>query len=444
MNTSSITLTCKVAFAMVLSAGLMLLALPPIGVAAAGFLIAVPLIRLPTAVSNVLLLAIGPLTGLLAAQVASFPLLPTANDATPGWTVLGLTAFGALIGLFSALARSTEGRQPLGIIGCLILVEWATAAALPMHLGLTQYRSGVMLLLASFGGIWLVSALVWWGNLALAQEVRRWPLWLGAAPLLFLPPLPDSGSLPVAVLQTNSLDSTELASLHRKASAESDLVVWPELSATDWVAEDGRDVPRLLSVNLAAFVTTFPDQAEPLPHNVAAFFSQGRELAHYEKRKPFAGEVNVHAAGNRVVVAPWRETQIGLNICFDSCYPWIMRDTARAGAAVIVLPSLDPITPNGWIAGIHEAYGRFRAAELGVSILRAEANHASSIVTRMGAVQAIAGAESPAVVRGRVATHPRFTVYKALGDWMLWLSVGVVLWSVFGNRLRPPIRVRHR
>jgi apolipoprotein N-acyltransferase len=422
---------------MVVTALLLLIALPPIGFCLVGLVVAVPLIRLPKSIPNLYFLAIGPLTGLLAAQLASMPIIESAPDASPGWTTLGLTTFGLMVGIFVAFSRARVELHPLALAALMVLLEWTATAAFPMNIALSQYRSGLMLALASVGGIWFVSLVVWWANVLFSRGVRR-PKWLTLVGLaLLLPPLPDGGTYRVAAIQTASLDSMELTNLQHLAANNADLSIWPEISALDWVSYFGTNPLAELSREHGAFITTYVDNATPLPHNVAALFSEGTLVAHYEKRKPFAGEARIHAAGNRIVVATCKGAKIGLNICFDSCYPWIIRDTARAGASIVALPTLDPNAPNGWIAAIHGAYDRFRAAENGVSIVRADAFFGSAIVTRTGGLQAAFRNQDSAVLLGKVASQPLFTVYKLLGDWVPWASLLVVIREAY-------LRVRRR
>ncbi|CAN5543619.1 hypothetical protein BH11ARM2_BH11ARM2_27240 [soil metagenome] len=118
----------------------------------------------------------------------------------------------------------------------------------------------------------------------------------------------------------------------------------------------------------APFVTSFNDDSQPFPHNASALFSSGRESSRYEKRKLFGGEAADHTSGDRAVAAG----DVGLNICFDSCFPSVIRDTVKLGATVIALPTIDPPSTNHFLAAVHAAYTPFRAAENGVAVVRAD------------------------------------------------------------------------
>lgn len=49
------------------------------------------------------------------------------------------------------------------------LLEAVLLVKLPAHLALSQYRNAFFVQLASIGGIWMVSFLIWWANFALAN-----------------------------------------------------------------------------------------------------------------------------------------------------------------------------------------------------------------------------------------------------------------------------------
>jgi apolipoprotein N-acyltransferase len=235
-------------------------------------------------------------------------------------------------------------------------------------------------------------------------------------------PKAEANSFKVAVVQTQETDLTALAKLTKSAANQgAQLVVWPELSSIA-IAPQGNtaDLIKLSKEpNEPAFVTTFEDNAKPKPHNVAALYWHGTESTRYFKRKPFAGEATLHQRGDKAAVASWT-VPIGLNICFDSCYPAVLRDTVQSpGVGLIALPTEDPPSTNAVVQALHSAYTPFRAAELGTSIARADITAYSMIVGSDGRILA----ELPPGENILVAnvSPPRDTLYKHLGDWFLYL-----------------------
>jgi apolipoprotein N-acyltransferase len=215
--------------------------------------------------------------------------------------------------------------------------------------------------------------------------------------------------------------------------------VWPELSAQSIPNRELLILAR--EPGQAPFLTTFPDQVAPLPHNVLAMFSRDGESAHYFKRKPFAAERSMHAAGSQPVSVSYLGTRIGLGICFDECYPAVMRELANDTLPdVIAIPSLDPATPYGVIQAMHGAFTPFRAAELGTPFVRSEITGYSQIVERDGMIVGELAAGREGMMVADIHLGSRHTVYRTLGDWFLYLCA----LSLATQGLRQVIRKRRQ
>ncbi len=101
-----------------------------------------------------------------------------------------------------------------------------------------------------------------------------------------------------------------------------------------------------------------------------------------------------------------------LNICFDSCFPWTMRETALKGADVIALSTLDPQSPNGFIQSAHAAFTPFRAAEVGIPIVRAEQTAWSMVVDGSGKILGMASVGFEGSLARSVAKSSHPTLYR--------------------------------
>lgn len=233
-----------------------------------------------------------------------------------------------------------------------------------------------------------------------------------------------------AAVQTESTEESVLFRLHQVAARQSPaLVVWPEFSALDIASQGPETLIAFAKTSPAPFVTTFRDHGRPLPHNVAALFNVWGESDPYFKRKPFGAETQMHAPGDHAVAVRTDALKVGLNICFDSCFPSVMRDTARLpNVEAIALPTIDPPSPHHFMAAMHAAYSPFRAAELGVVIVRADGYAASSIVDARGKIIAEAS-PGPNVIVGEAA-GPRATVSRKWGDGFLYLCGVLVIAGV--------------
>ncbi|MCH8273739.1 MAG: hypothetical protein IH851_03030 [Armatimonadetes bacterium] len=430
--------------AVLISGLLFLLALPPADLHYLAWLAFVPLFLAVGGRGFAVGFAAGLGVCLVSMAVASWGLFypPNLPDGNPSWIYLGFALFGLAVGLLGGLAGETKtltvGRVLL-YAAWGVLFEAAMLVYMPAHVALTQYQVPGALLVASAAGIWGVSFLVWAVNLLIAHAVAARRLRVaGAAALvpIALWAVPWSsegreGDYTVAAIQTEAFELEDLARLNRRAGdLGADFAVWPELSGM--VASPGGDTGALVA--LAAeegqppFATSFQDGVRPMPHNAAALFSGDGESARYLKRKPFGAESQMHRPGKQPVAIQTDQCKVGLNICYDTCFPHVMRDTVRrAGAEIILLPNMDPVSPRGVVQALHAAYTPFRAAELGVPIVRADITAHSMIVDGTGRILARAASGTEEVIVERVNLRRGQTLYLRLGDWFLYFCAAVAV-----------------
>lgn len=342
---------------------------------------------------------------------------------------------------------STERRPAWWFAAAGTLFEAALLVELPANIALMQYRTQPVVMLAAVVGVWGVSSLVWWVNLALARCPWRIGVASGAAICLLGTglervklPSPGGERVRIGIVQTENTDEAALVALHRKASRQgAEVVVWPEFAGMGIARPD--DASPLLAIarlpGAAPFVTSFRDDHAPLPHNVAALFSAQGESGRYFKRRLFGSESSMHGAGDRAASATLGGRTYGLNICFDSCFPSILRDTARLpNVGAILLPTIDPPSRHHFIAAMHAAYSPFRAAELGIPIVRADGYAFSNVVDGNGRILAtVAPGEAATAVD--VPVGARFSPARILGDgWLLVCAGAVVVPLVLERRAR--------
>ncbi|MCH7904998.1 MAG: hypothetical protein IH944_10590 [Armatimonadetes bacterium] len=440
----------------VASAILLVLALPPADVYYLGFIALIPVFLAVRGRG----FAVGFASGMGVLVLGSFITRwgwfyeKSLVDGDPAWNHLGFALFGIAVGMTCALVgecKRVDKWTPWLIAAWAVLFEACLLVYLPAHLGLTQYRVFPAMKLASIFGIWGVSYFVWVINLQLMIAVQKKKnttlavcgvvlgLYLGMGAMLGNPRL---GEMTVAAVQDDTMFLDDLAEWNREATDRgATIVVWPELSAT--TAAPRGETERLVEIaqqdDQAPFITTFKDAASPKPHNVAALFSKDGELVRYNKRKPFGGERNKVTAGSEPAAATVGGVTYGLNICFDSCFPSVMRDTASLDdVEVILLPTLDPIAPFGTMQAIHAAYTPFRAAELGIPIIRADITAYSMIVDARGVIVAEAGSGTKEVLIGTITPDSRNTIYRRFGDWFLYLcGLAAIAGIVAGRRKKP-------
>ena len=424
--------------ATVASAFLFQAALPPVGWSVLGWFCFTPTLLACRGRG----FAVGFASGLFAVMGAGFLAryglwcTPSLLDGDPGWIYAGFALFGGPVGLLHGLvgeARESKWWTPLLFAAWAVLFEALLLLYLPANIALTQSRNMLLLDLASVTGIWGVSYLVWAANLAFAESLHRkdrrafTSVAVGVV-FLCLGRLVDhqhagSRGFHLTAVQAPLEDGDYLLDSTKNGHALSGIVVWPEGSGMTFVTHG--DTSKLTewakTPETYSFTTTFDDDLEPHPHNTMAVFTNAGESPRYFKRKLFGGERFEHTAGTTSVATSVGGQGLGLNVCFDSCYPSVMRETALLpDVRIILLPTLDPASPYGVCQAIHAAYTPFRAAELGVFIVRAEATAYSMVVDNHGFVLSEAKSGTREVVTRITAPYSRNTFYKATGDWFLY------------------------
>ncbi|MBO9542572.1 apolipoprotein N-acyltransferase [bacterium] len=113
--------------------------------------------------------------------------------------------------------------------------------------------------------------------------------------------------------------------------------------------------------------------------------------------------------------------RVGSNVCFDSIFPDVMRDTARAGAEMFVLVTNDAWYKKTMALQQHLAHGVLRAVENRRPFLQAANTGASAVVDHTGRIVAQAPTWEPAAVAAEVRPVSEQTPYTRYGDWLSWL-----------------------
>lgn len=435
------------------SAALLVLALPPSNIWTLAPLCLVPFLYSSRGIGVLktfvaCLVFMGIFSGLVCS--GAFYRIPQGSNDT-GFTLVGTFIFTLVVvcvGLAQSEVTRQEGWSPFALACVGIAGEFITMLGLPAHLALATSRVPVFLLLASVGGIWLASYALWTCNLLIARwlaigEFRLAGIFAASVvALCFIPPLPtlQGKTARVAAIQTMEIEHEPLAALNLTAAKDgAGLVVWPEFTGINLAPGGNTKEMRDLSAEAGqpAFITSFRDDAKPFPRNTAAIFDQGTESPRYYKRKLFGGETSMHKVGTDPMAATARGSWVGLNICFDSCYPAIIGDTARLHPNIIALPTIDPESRYAFVAAAHAAFTPYRAAEQGISIVRADGYAYSQLVDNRGIilVEAQPGFKGPLV--GDLPAERRWTIYAHTGDLVLYLALaGATRFILNGLRKR--------
>lgn len=344
-------------------------------------------------------------------------------------------------------------------------------------LGASQWRSPPFLAPASVGGVWLVSYLVVAVNVALLATVaaRRWTVWtagaalalagLVAGPLTYVlaPPLPDAGTLPVAVVQAGVVPDpgarlqTEITATERLPPGRVALVVWGESSVgSDLIHRpDLRLRLQRLSARVRADLLVNVDATTPSgairktsvllgPDGILGTYTKRRlvPFGEYIPLRPVLGwlaDVTRAAArdrvrGSRTVVLAADGVAFAPLICFESAFPDLSRTAADAGADLLVFQTATTTFQGTWAPDQHASLAAVRAVETGRPTVHAALAGTSAAFDARGRLLAWHSAATGTVVV-RVPRAVIRTPYDRLGEWVPVGSAGLVTAAVAGFAL---------
>ncbi|GIV08217.1 MAG: apolipoprotein N-acyltransferase [Fimbriimonadales bacterium] len=424
------------------SGALLALALPPYDVPLLGFVAFAPLLA---AIFHAPRYAAVPY-GLITACVAGCVLmgLPfTAQNGNDYFALVPFGVFGAFLGgvLRGAqwLGASRGWTTILGVSSIGVLVEWLAARIdFPYMVALALWRDVPILWLASWGGVWGLSFLVWMINTAVAQawSLRRLtsPFKLLAGALLGLHALgwlqmsltPRREPVRVAVVQSHSLLYPELI---RQAKAQgAQIVALPEVS---WDPVPASSAAR--AAQLWLIVGYWTDR-----NSVSLVAPDGSLSEPYYKMYPYGGEPVSWRPGDPIRTFKSPFGNIGAVICYDTMFTEPCRRQVLNGARLIAVPTLDPTTPNLAFHHLHAATTTLRAAEHRTPLARSEYEAGSMIADEWGRVLAYASERNTIAIADVPLGSGRGTLATYLGDWMV-LGYALLLAGVWlRERIRAP------
>ncbi len=379
----------------------------------------------------------GPALGGLA-WIALVPLLVAIDALTPPQAfrlgyLAGLVAFGGVLlwmrlftvpawlvttallavysGAFAAGIRAAAGGRravllwaaPLTWVAIEVVRSVGPIGFPWVPLGLSQYRTPAILALAPIVGVFGISGLIVLVNAVVASTVieRRVTLASGAAVLVVLAAIVAANVRPapavaperiVAAVQPNvppvgRIDPVAASQLvfgllqqtveARQAGAE--IIVYPE-SAVPADLATSPDLRGAIAYNAdGAMIVTGALMSGPR-NGLFVLDPQGMIVGRYAKRRlvPF-GEAGI-VPGREAATVTTPAGVIGLAICYESAFPFMIRSVARDADLIALL------TNDGWFGTSsgptqHAAHAVMRAAETGRSVIRA-ANTGTSMLIR--------------------------------------------------------------
>lgn len=362
------------------------------------------------------------------------------------WNTLGVSQSQALV--FAQSARLGGG----------LLLSWLLAFSngLLFFAGL-RFRAEIRgeqkraLHLDLAAGLLLLAAAASYGISVLLTTPREVAQTLRYA--LVQPAIPQSVENP---FDPQEAITREIALTESASRANPQLIVWPESPiGADLLSTPSLRVPLLAWVGSSEswlLLGTPRIQGEKLFNDALLFSPRGESLQTYAKNRlvPFGEFVPLgnqfpilrnlvpfeleFSPGAAPVVFSLRNPAVRIAplICFEDTFPDYARQVARQNPDLLV-----NVTNDGWFTGTpgarqHLANAVLRAIELDLPLLRCGNTGITALVNQNGAVVASLpeadGKGGEGVLIGIAQWHrPRPTLYRAAGDWIVWLSGGLLL-----------------
>jgi apolipoprotein N-acyltransferase len=377
-------------------------------------------------------------------------------------------------------------RSNLRLMFCATMV-WVAAEYLRSHLftgfpwnplGVSQYASPVLIQVAVWGGVYLVSACIVWMNaglfITLHQYIRgirmknyrpHGELMLGLLPLalsvayglhvLFNPPMPQQ-PVQIAMIQPNIPQSekwdremerrirTTLEELTVTAArmGEVDLIIWPETALPDFVRYSRPSqelVQRMLRFGLPLLVGTmdveYSETGRTYFNSSILFATNGTQAAKYDKQHlvPFGEYVPFprimktftpvevdFAGGTQSTLMPLNgKPPFSVLICFEDTVAPLAARAVRGGARWLVNQTNDGWFDPGAQSEQHLAHAVFRCVENRVPMARCCNTGVTCTIDAFGALsrplEPCTGGFAVGEIRPRSAEMPP-TFYTRRGD----------------------------
>jgi apolipoprotein N-acyltransferase len=364
------------------------------------------------------------------------------------WNTLGVSQFQTLV--FAQTARLGGGLLLSWLLAFGNALLFFAGLRLRAELRREQKRASHPDLAA---GLLLLAASASYGLFVLITTPRETAQTLRYA--LIQPAVPQSVENPPDPQEaiTREIGLTESAS-----QAAPQLIVWPESPiGADLLSTPSLRLPLLAWVETSEswlLLGTPRLRGEQLFNDALLFAPQGRSLQTYAKNRlvPFGEFVPLgsqfpilrnlvpfeleFSPGASPVVFQLQNPMVRIAplICFEDTFPDYVRRVARENPDLLV-----NITNDGWFTGtpgarLHLANAVLRAIELDLPLLRCGNTGITTFVNQNGAIVASLPEADAKTDRGQgillgVAQwhRPRPTLYRAVGDWIVWLSGAILL-----------------
>jgi apolipoprotein N-acyltransferase len=207
-----------------------------------------------------------------------------------------------------------------------------------------------------------------------------------------------------------------------------DIVIWPETAVTTYlfdVNEIHSKIVNMISGGGAFFLIGTPyRENDKIYNSVVAFSKNGQLIGRYDKQRlvPFGeylplrpysyrilGQAELFAqdynSNPRPQLIDLGLVKAGVAICFESTFPYLVRDQVKRGAKFILVATNDAWFFDSAALYQHIQAAQMRAVENGVYVVQAANTGISAIIDPLGRVVKRSSVMQPCVLSGRIYVH---------------------------------------
>lgn len=118
---------------------------------------------------------------------------------------------------------------------------------------------------------------------------------------------------------------------------------------------------------------------------------------------------------------------VGGLVCFDSIYPGLTRESAKAGANILFLSTNDSWFDGSFAKDIHFSHAILRAVESGKCVARTGNTGISALILSDGSVKETAPRDTRTCLVGEIYVNGNTTLYTRIGDLFIYLLIAALV-----------------
>jgi apolipoprotein N-acyltransferase len=217
--------------------------------------------------------------------------------------------------------------------------------------------------------------------------------------------------------------------ISRKAmTLKPQLIIWPETAVTTYLLETRSILSQVTDLvkesRIPYLIGTPYREKENIYNSVIAFGSDGKIVGRYDKQRPvpfgeylpfrpligklFEGNslfLEDYSFGPKAKIIDLGFAKAGVVICFESTFPYFVRDRVNKGAQFIVIVTNDAWFFDSAALYQHIAAAKMRAVENGVYVVQAANTGISAIIDPLGRIVKRTNEGEIAVLSGDIYVH---------------------------------------